>query len=105
MNSWYHIHMHTDARVTGNTPPPPLPNIHSTADSDRLVTHQQVLGRDLALFSVVYAFPGTRSSPWVLLMFTAWATSEVIRYEMKECRLIRCAKVFAARTVFRVRAR
>eukprot|EP00752_Nemacystus_decipiens_P002563 g2403.t1 len=40
----------------------------------------QVGGRDLALFSVVTAFPPARGSPWVLVMFLAWATSEVIRY-------------------------
>ena len=39
----------------------------------------QVLGRDLALFSVVTAFPDTRGSLWVLMMFAAWAASEVIR--------------------------
>lgn len=45
-----------------------------------IVCATKVLGRDLALFSVVTAFPPVRDSPWVLLMFTAWATSEVIRY-------------------------
>ncbi|CAN0436188.1 unnamed protein product, partial [Hapterophycus canaliculatus] len=41
---------------------------------------QQVFGRDLALFAVVTAFPPVRDSVWVLVMFSAWATSEVIRY-------------------------
>ncbi|CAM9830216.1 unnamed protein product [Laminaria digitata] len=40
----------------------------------------QVVGRDLALFSVVTAFPPVRDSPWVLMMFSAWAASEVVRY-------------------------
>ncbi|CAM9488939.1 unnamed protein product [Ectocarpus sp. 12 AP-2014] len=48
--------------------------------SNPMNVFMQVLGRDLALFSVVTAFPPVRDSPWVLLMFTAWATSEVIRY-------------------------
>lgn len=44
----------------------------------------QVGGRDLALFSVVTAFPPVRDNPWVLVMFSAWAASEVIRYGTTE---------------------
>lgn len=47
--------------------------------SPTIVLAEKVLGRDLALFAVVAAFPPTRTSLWVLVMFSAWATSEVIR--------------------------
>lgn len=40
---------------------------------------EQVLGRNLALFGVIVAFPPVRGSLWVLMMFLAWAASEIIR--------------------------